>query len=423
MGSFIAALRRSAGMTQRELAERLNVSDKSVSRWECDDGYPDLSLIPVIAEIFGVTSDELLRGERKPVEERTVEDSSIGQKGKRELKRLRSMALKDFRSYSFLFIGIALLGLMVAAIANLGFLRALVGFFSGIVFLVIAIALEAVFLNDTLSKDFEDDDDCSFVWKVVRIAEISFAVMFGFVGFLIPLLYLIKDSHFGLTGGSWLLHGAICVVAMTVVSCVVIHFINGKLVRSGKLTMPEDEKGSYLKRHTLKNRIGLGLVVVLVITAILHVSFTQMWGPSTVMTGTEFNDYESFVALMETDVPDTFTSAANRAPMSIAEVATGEKVYYDKYGNIISEDEARARTLTDRHGNVVLTYVDRNHSVLSVSYNPKEGSVLPITVYTYDDYQVGLAVVRMRHVIFALVYAFEVILAFSVYALVKRKSR
>lgn len=63
MGSFIAALRRANGMTQRELAERLNVSDKSVSRWECDDGYPDLSLIPVIAEIFGVTADELLRGE------------------------------------------------------------------------------------------------------------------------------------------------------------------------------------------------------------------------------------------------------------------------------------------------------------------------------------------------------------------------
>ena len=64
MGSFIAALRRASGMTQKELAERLNVSDKSVSRWERDDGAPDLALIPVLAEIFGVTCDELLRGER-----------------------------------------------------------------------------------------------------------------------------------------------------------------------------------------------------------------------------------------------------------------------------------------------------------------------------------------------------------------------
>ncbi len=64
MGSFLAALRRANGMTQKELAERLNVSDKSVSRWERDDGAPDLALIPVIAEVFGVTCDELLRGER-----------------------------------------------------------------------------------------------------------------------------------------------------------------------------------------------------------------------------------------------------------------------------------------------------------------------------------------------------------------------
>ena len=70
IGTFISALRRASGMTQREFAERLNVSDKTVSRWERDEGAPDLTLIPVIAEIFGVTCDELLRGERRSPEER-----------------------------------------------------------------------------------------------------------------------------------------------------------------------------------------------------------------------------------------------------------------------------------------------------------------------------------------------------------------
>lgn len=51
-------------MTQRELGEKLFVSDKTVSRWERDECTPELSLIPVIAEIFGITTDELLRGER-----------------------------------------------------------------------------------------------------------------------------------------------------------------------------------------------------------------------------------------------------------------------------------------------------------------------------------------------------------------------
>ncbi|MBQ7916544.1 MAG: helix-turn-helix transcriptional regulator [Firmicutes bacterium] len=64
IGQFIAILRKANGMTQKQLSEQLNVSDKAISRWERDESAPDLSLIPVLAEIFGVTSDELLRGER-----------------------------------------------------------------------------------------------------------------------------------------------------------------------------------------------------------------------------------------------------------------------------------------------------------------------------------------------------------------------
>ena len=65
IGKFIAALRRANGMTQKELGERLYVSDKTVSRWERDECDPELHLIPAIAEIFGVTTDELLRGQRR----------------------------------------------------------------------------------------------------------------------------------------------------------------------------------------------------------------------------------------------------------------------------------------------------------------------------------------------------------------------
>ena len=64
IGQFIAALRKANGMTQQEVADRLNVSNKAVSRWERDECSPDITLIPAIAEMFGVTCDELLRGER-----------------------------------------------------------------------------------------------------------------------------------------------------------------------------------------------------------------------------------------------------------------------------------------------------------------------------------------------------------------------
>ena len=64
IGQFIAALRKANGMTQQEVADRLSVSNKAVSRWERDECAPDLSVLPALAEMFGVTCDELLRGER-----------------------------------------------------------------------------------------------------------------------------------------------------------------------------------------------------------------------------------------------------------------------------------------------------------------------------------------------------------------------
>lgn len=60
-GTMIAALRREKGMTQLELAEKMGVTDKAVSKWERDLSFPDVSSIPRLAEIFGVSVDELMQ--------------------------------------------------------------------------------------------------------------------------------------------------------------------------------------------------------------------------------------------------------------------------------------------------------------------------------------------------------------------------
>ena len=56
----IVSLRNSENMTQAELAEKLNYSDKAVSKWERGDSLPDVIVIKQIADIFGVTVDSLL---------------------------------------------------------------------------------------------------------------------------------------------------------------------------------------------------------------------------------------------------------------------------------------------------------------------------------------------------------------------------
>ena len=64
IGSFIKDIRKEKGLTQEQLAEKLGVSQKSVSRWETGKTMPDYSLLPVICEVLEINVAELLGAER-----------------------------------------------------------------------------------------------------------------------------------------------------------------------------------------------------------------------------------------------------------------------------------------------------------------------------------------------------------------------
>lgn len=66
MGEKICTLRKEKGMTQRELADMLNVTDKAVSKWERDVCCPDTLTIPGLAEILGVSVEELMQAKAVP---------------------------------------------------------------------------------------------------------------------------------------------------------------------------------------------------------------------------------------------------------------------------------------------------------------------------------------------------------------------
>lgn len=65
LGKRIAALRREKGMTQEDLAGFMGVSAQAVSKWENDLTCPDISALPQLAELLGVSVDELLSGKRE----------------------------------------------------------------------------------------------------------------------------------------------------------------------------------------------------------------------------------------------------------------------------------------------------------------------------------------------------------------------
>ena len=64
IGKFIAKMRKEKDMTQRELADALMISDKTVSKWECGKGLPEVSLMMPLCATLGITVNDLLTGER-----------------------------------------------------------------------------------------------------------------------------------------------------------------------------------------------------------------------------------------------------------------------------------------------------------------------------------------------------------------------
>jgi len=99
-GESVRRLRRARGLTQEQLAGRLNVAFQTISKWERDESYPDLSMLPVIAGFFGVSTDELLAVNAQENERRIVEllegfDSSHKGEAAQQLPELKK-ALAEY---------------------------------------------------------------------------------------------------------------------------------------------------------------------------------------------------------------------------------------------------------------------------------------------------------------------------------------
>ena len=86
-GTVISERRKLLGMTQQELSERLNVTNKAVSKWETGKNFPDLTLLQPLSEVLGISIGELLGIERNISDDDIVVMAAISEQEKREIKR------------------------------------------------------------------------------------------------------------------------------------------------------------------------------------------------------------------------------------------------------------------------------------------------------------------------------------------------
>lgn len=114
-GKFIVGCRKEKGMTQAELAERLNITDRAVSKWETGKSLPDASIMLELCDILGVTVNELLSGERIEMNnyEEKVNENLI------ELKKTNENHINKNVIISILYTIAMVIGVMVCFICDM----------------------------------------------------------------------------------------------------------------------------------------------------------------------------------------------------------------------------------------------------------------------------------------------------------------
>lgn len=115
IGKFIARCRKEKKITQAQLAEKLNITDRAVSKWETGKSMPDSSIMLELCEILGITVNELLSGEKIDVEhyEKKADENLIALKRKDENNITKNGII------SILFSVVFLIGIMVCLICNI----------------------------------------------------------------------------------------------------------------------------------------------------------------------------------------------------------------------------------------------------------------------------------------------------------------
>lgn len=401
LGTFLAALRKANGMTQKQLAEKLNVSDKAVSRWERDECAPDLTLIPVIAEIFGITADELLRGQR-----RSPEESPLPQEEKRTEKQIRHLLNSShsrFQISSLIAAAVASVGFISAMICNLGFLRAYLGFFVSLIFYIAAGVCESIFLIQGRAAVRDADVPQELLSEYNRAMLRSAQVIYGIIAFLfaatLPLIVYPWDPYMGLSGEHWLLYGAVF-GSFSIAATVLTGWISqNRLAKSGKIILTDTD----IQRGKLRKKTVRIAILLLALILILHWGVNVFTSATTFVSGQTIESMDDFKALMEApvDYEGNNMTAVYDAPISSSDA---QEIFICEDGSVIDPMEIPEETLIGKDGTILCSFKPLNHSIVEIHYGDIDLGMLPITVYSEADRIKGSAILDNINSIFILLY-------------------
>lgn len=153
IGRFIAEMRKEQHMTQKQLAEKLQISDKTISKWECGNGMPDLEMITPLCENLQITLNELLSGKR-------LSENNYSQNAEENimmlLKEKKDIEGKNRSSgwQKIVFIAVFVLVIVFMFATDYYHFTNILDFVDGVAFLILAVMTFGVLTGAGLLRDF-----------------------------------------------------------------------------------------------------------------------------------------------------------------------------------------------------------------------------------------------------------------------------
>lgn len=322
IGKFISVLRKANGMTQKEFGEKLFVSDKTVSRWECDECTPDLSLLPSIAELFGITVDELIRGERNSPDITAEQSNRQEIKSAGKFKLLIRHQKAKFFNLSCLSIGLISAGLIAAAICNLVFSRGLLGFCLASVFFLSAAICQICFTaNSRIFIEDYREEFCEEVRKinteaVLKTIRIFFGILSAWI-FCLPPAIFSPGTNYGLNFNSWLSFGFLFVGISFSIAFILYRLIVLKLLLRKKVIFlrKEEELALHRNNRLLKKTLAVFIAVFAVLT-IGYFVVCLLYHSNVFVQVRHFTDPDEFIQYVQRQYDEWYEEGYGNLPPS-----------------------------------------------------------------------------------------------------------
>lgn len=299
LGQFIAELRKEKGFTQRELSEMLQVSDKTISHWERDESSPDISILPELSAIFGITVDELLKREKNPPLSDTViypqSENSMKESENSEKSHKEETLEERFRKYKLLSLigtGFGVFSL-VSMFFSSSVLSWMMSYFTSftytqtipllstlkyiIISLILTIAVRIYFSHTFIPS--EANEETPYIYKANRI-------------FTLNIYLVIINVIFGIVPIFEIFFPFITLYLIAALISAAVIFAIDEILKARGLLMAKNKK-----------LIRLQIISVTVATVLILLGggiwgFAEIWSPTP--KELVFDNINEFVAFMET---------------------------------------------------------------------------------------------------------------------------